>query len=283
MKILLVGSSGNLGSAVKRVFEAAGNSVDTTSSADRLALLDRRDVIDDKSIDLIINCAANNNVDSAEIDLVSHVESNLRLPVILAKSAIRSNAKFVTFSSTGCYGDYKTEPYTESDLLRPTTVFHKIKSFSENSVLKVAPNSLILRVGWLFGLTNSSKDFVRARVEEIKRGGVVYADNGQIGNPTSVDAVAYQLLHLVQENRCNFNIYNCVANPPVTRYEYVKAIAELLGQGDDVVKAPVGYFQRMAKVSRNESAINKRLTDDRLNIMNNWIDDLKDVLTRGYL
>ena len=220
---------------------------------------------------LVINCAADTDVEGAESAPEWAFAVNARLARALAEGAAATSAAMVHFSSTGCYGDWKDQPYNEQDPLRPTTAQHRSKAAGEVAVLQAHPQALVLRLGWLFGgVPGQRKNFVWARLVEAHQRAEIGSNPSQYGNPTDADGVARLTLELVAAEI--HGILNCVGEGgPASRLDYVAAILAAAGSATRVV--PV-RFARRAPVSPNESAVNARLTTLGLNTLPPWRDAL---------
>lgn len=223
---------------------------------------------------LIINCAADTDVEGAESDDRRAIAVNVTLAAALARAAAESGAPFVHFSSTGCYGGYKNTPYVETDPLRPTTAHHRSKALGEDAVLQVCPEAAILRLGWVFGgAPGQRKNFVWARLREAEGKAVIGSDPNQVGSPTSAADVVAQVLYLLERRHCT-GIFNCVGKgAPASRLDYVAAILAAAGRPTRVGPAT---FQRRAAVSPNEAASNARLQAADLLVMRPWREALAD-------
>ena len=269
--IVLTGSNGILGSAFVQHLPA-----------NRLVKLGRRDLnaADPAAIrrrmigltpSLVINCAADTDVESAEAAPECAFAVNATLAEALAQGAAETHARFVQFSSTGCYGDWKSEPYEETDPLRPTTAHHRSKALGEDLVLRAHPKALVLRLGWLFGgRRGQAKNFVWARLCEARDRSEIGCNAAQRGCPTSAADVVNQTRMLLESNAVG--IFNCVGGgPPARRIDYVAAILEAAGSQARVVPRD---FARRAPVSANEAALNARLRGKGLDRMPAWRESL---------
>lgn len=221
--------------------------------------------------DLILNCAADTDVEGAELNRERCIAANTILPSLLAKSATAAGAKMVHFSSTGCYGSWKKAPYAELDRLEPTTVHHLAKAAGEAEVWRHAQSPLILRLGWLFGGQPQHRDFVRARLRDITCAPEIAADPTQVGNPTSVKAVVHQVWHLLNEDIAG--TLNCTGEETVSRLEYVQAIIDSAQSNTRITPKK---FNRRAPVSPNEAATCEMLGIWKKNVMEPWRQSLKN-------
>lgn len=269
--IVLTGADGILGSAFAQGLPAH-----------RLVKLGRRDIdagdpaaalrrMIGLTPSLIINCAADTDVEGAEAAPDRALAVNATLAGALAQGAAETGASFVHFSSTGCYGDWKTEPYEETDTLRPTTAHHRSKALGEDLVLRTHSSALVMRLGWIFGgRRGHRKNFVWARLCEARDKAEIGSNPVQCGCPTAAVDVVAQTLTLLSAHATG--VFNCVGGgAPVRRIDYVSAILDAAGSRARVVPME---FTRRAPVSANEAAVNARLRAAGLDTMPPWRNSL---------
>ena len=266
MTWLLTGASGMLGSAFA---ESLGSQAVLLTRAE-LDVTDAKGVfaaVESRSPRVVINCAAHVDAEAAEHDADGSYRANAVLPGLLAQACRRVDAKLVHFSSTGCYGSWKAEPYTEEDPPAPTTVHHRSKLAGERQVIESGCEHLILRTGWLFGgSAGHKKNFVWRRLLEAAAKTRIESDAAQGGNPTYVEDVVRQTLALLDLGVNG--VFNCVARGSATRFDYVARI--VASAGLPCVVSPRGAFVRAAPVSANEAAINYRLQLLQADLMPEW-------------
>jgi dTDP-4-dehydrorhamnose reductase len=269
--IVLTGAGGILGSAfaqnlpARRLVSLTRNDLDPADPAGI-----RRRMIG-LTPSLIINCAADTDVEGAEAAPDRAFAVNVSLAAALAEGAAETNAAMVHFSSTGCYGDWKDAPYAESDPLRPTTAHHRSKALGEAAVLRACPSALVLRLGWVFGgRRGQRKNFVWARLCEARTKAEIGSNPTQRGCPTAATDVVAQTRALIAAGASG--VFNCVGGgEPGRRIDYVAAILAAAGSEARVVPAD---FARRAPVSPNEAAVNARLRAIGLDQMPPWRDSL---------
>lgn len=228
-------------------------------------------VVADARPDAVINCAAHTDVEGAERDPDAAFAANAVLPGLLGTAARRAGAVLVHLSSTGCYGDWKTEPYSEEDPVRPTTVHHRSKVSGEQAVRDSGCEHLILRAGWLYGgPPGGAKNFVWKRLVEARGTDRMTSVASQRGVPTFAPDVARQIAVLLGAGlRGTFNV---VAHGAASRFDYVSEIVRLSGLPCTVAPGPA--FKRLAAVSPNETAVNHRLRLLSLDRMGDWREPL---------
>lgn len=271
MKVLITGSNGMLGSSLlkllsyKEVVGFESDRLDVTNASECLEVLQKENPT------IIIHTAAYTNVEECEVNPQKTYKINTIGTQNLVNYCVNKDILFIYISSTGIYGTKKeNEPYNEFDEVSPTTIHHKSKYEAEKVVQNHLSRYLILRTGWLFGGgIKHSKNFVYKRYLEAKNSNQIYSDDSQIGNPTYVNDFVYQIEKLIDSKQ--YGIFNCVNEAKnISRYEYVRKIVELFDLNCEVKVAPDGMFKRVAKVSKNESAINYKLKLLNLNVMNSY-------------
>ena len=257
--IVLTGSAGVLGTYIDLEAKAQSHNLhcldrrllEYSNKAELFSFLDRT------SPNIIINCAADTDTEGAEENQQRAYYANVEIPGTLARYCAGKGIKFVHFSSTGCYGNYKDTPYTEYDDMLPTTVSHRSKYLGELATQHYCSESICLRLGWVFGgNTGHRKNFVLGRIREATGESEISSDPFQVGNPTYAGDIAVRLFDLIADDFVG--IANCVSEGPATRYDYVKRIIDSAKLSCRVVKAKEPFI-RKAAVSHNESAINLRM------------------------
>lgn len=268
--ITLTGSNGLLGNAFKQAIPEPERVCLTRAdlSLDALAATILRLVPA-----VVVNCAAATNLETAEQDPTEDTQVNAHLPALLADACKQAGALLVHFSSTGCYGNWKSAPYNETDELRPTTVHHRNKADGEAAIRRSGCRHLILRTGWLYGGTPAfAKNFVWKRLLEAHGKTDMTSDASQRGNPTYVGDLVRQTMTLLDTSQTG--TFNVVAKGVASRFEYVKAIVDAARLPCKVSPGPA--FARLAKVSPNEGAVNTRLQMLNLDVMPDWRASLSD-------
>lgn len=271
-RIILTGAGGLLGGAFREAL--AGQSVIAVGrgqlDADAPDILAK--IVGDSAADLVINCAAHTDVEAAERDAAADFKVNGRLPGVIGEICKKYGATLVHFSSTGCYGDWKSTPYCEDDDVRPTTAHHRAKLAGEEAIRNSGCRHIVLRTGWLYGGSpDQPKNFVWKRLVEARATDMMTSDASQHGCPTYAADLARQALFMVE--RSLEGTFNVTAQGSASRYEYVAAIVEAASL-PCIVKPGPG-FKRLAPVSPNETSVNRRLQQMGLDRMPEWRDSLR--------
>lgn len=275
-KILITGANGMLGS---NLLKDLSNYETVGCTSKQLDITDREEValvLEKEVPDCIIHTAAFTNVELCETEADQAYHINTIGTQNLVNYCIGKEVLFIYISSTGIYGTGQNMPYSEFDKVCPTTVHHHSKLEAEKIVQNHLHRYLILRTGWLYGgdITHQ-KNFIYKRYLEAKESDKIHSDDSQIGNPTYIKNLVKQIELLISSKQ--YGLYNCVDHAEnISRYDYVKKIIELFELTCKVEVAPAGMFKRIAPVSQNESALNYKLNLQKLNVMKNWDDSLRE-------
>lgn len=227
MKILLLGSEGQLGKEISKTFEEL-NLIQYTRENLDLESSDIKEKIISISPNIVINCAAYTNVDGAENDKKQAYKVNSQALRDLSNATQEINCKFVHFSTDYVFsGDSKT-PYKEGSPTNPKTIYGKSKLEGENFINEFSTNFLIFRVGWLY--SSNGNNFVKKIILKHKEDAKLKIVNDQFGTPTSASFVAKTLKEVFEHK--NFwhknGVYHLSCNGKANWYEFTTSIFEYI-------------------------------------------------------
>jgi len=194
MRIAVTGKTGQVARALLERAPLAGASVELIGRP-ALDLTHPHNVVDILSAarpDLIVSAAAYTAVDKAEDEPRLAHAINEEGPRALARAAARLGVPMLHVSTDYVFDGSKSAPWTESDRTSPLGVYGRSKRAGEEAVMAAAPESVVLRIGWVYSPfgTNFAKTVVRLASErETLR---IVAD--QHGGPTSALDVADGIL-----------------------------------------------------------------------------------------
>lgn len=228
-RILLLGSTGLLGSAITEKFQTIDDFELVAPKRDQLDLVDfssLADFITEVKPDIIVNAAGYNAVDQAEDDEVECFKLNAELPKVLAIHAYQNGAKLVQFSSDYVFDGSNAEGYLES---HPRTgqlnKYGVSKALGEANVENFTDNYWLIRISWLFG-TRTRPNFVRAMLNLATTNSIIPVVNDQIGKPTYAPDVANALTQLIAQEY-NTGIYHLPNENSVSWYDFAREIFAL--------------------------------------------------------
>lgn len=235
MKILLTGTTGQLGYELERSLQPLGQVV--VAGRDRMDLGDImqiREVVRMVKPDLIVNPAAYTAVDQAESEPDTAMRVNAHAPAAMAEEARRLGAAMVHYSTDYVFDGRSRTPYREDDPTSPRSVYGQSKLAGEQAVIAAGIPYLIFRTSWVYGMRG--KNFLRTILrlagerEELR----IVAD--QHGAPTwcrTIADVSTQVLAQAhgasdarQWWRDKSGIYSLTASGQTTWHEFAQAIVD---------------------------------------------------------
>jgi dTDP-4-dehydrorhamnose reductase len=203
MKILLLGSNGQLGRELERQLPAAGNVVAFPRSAlDITNHQSVRDAVLAIQPSIIVNAAAYTAVDKAETDTEHAYAINAEAVANLAKIAQKERAWLIHYSTDYVFDGSKPSPYLETDKPNPINVYGASKLAGETAIAAADCQHLIFRTTWVIGKdgNNFAKTILRLATE---RDALRVIDD-QIGVPTSpslITRVTIDAIRAIKESK----------------------------------------------------------------------------------
>jgi dTDP-4-dehydrorhamnose reductase len=199
--ILVIGSHGRLGAALAREWRAQGETVHgfTRTELDLAWEQARlRAALEPLDFGVLVNCAAQTNVDRCETEEDEAFRLNAEAPTIIADVCRRKGARMIHISTDYVFDGAKTEPYTEDDPALPISLYGASKRAGEAGVLTATEGrALVVRVSWVFGPDKPS--FVDQILQRARNEEHVAAIGDKIATPTYTIDTAHLLRPLLRE------------------------------------------------------------------------------------
>jgi dTDP-4-dehydrorhamnose reductase len=230
VRVFVTGGAGQLGSAIVAAF--SGHRVVAPSSAalditDGLAV---RRALEEARPDLIVNCAAYNNVDGAEDRPDDALALNAFAVHTLAQAAEETGAALVHYGTDFVFDGTASTPYDEDVTPAPRSKYAASKLLGERFALE-APRGYVLRVESLFGVPRTfagRRGSMDGIVRGLEEGREIPVFTDRTVSPGYVVDIAAATRHLVEAG-APAGIYHCV-NQGATRWvEIAGELARLLG------------------------------------------------------
>ena len=278
MKILLLGSKGMLGSDCRTVLSENYEIL----SPDKKEL----DIVSwDKVIDrmhhlhpeIVLNCAAVTDLDVCEESRHSYMvkKVNVEGPRNIAQASARYDCKVIQISSDQVFDGEKAvpQPYFEDDTLDPLSAYGRSKMESEIAVRENAPDYMIIRTGWLYGMEGDN--FVKALLASVlgkKKSKKVKVVEDQFGSPTWSYRLAQQIQELIHTD--GKGTYHATAEGYCSRLEYARFILDKLNLKASLEPCSLAECRRKAKRPANCILENRILKKYGINLLPDWKEDL---------
>ncbi|MDR3401872.1 MAG: dTDP-4-dehydrorhamnose reductase [Chthoniobacter sp.] len=207
--IVIVGSGGRLGAALLREWRARGEQV---LGFDRAALdLGNGPAIHERleplDFDVLVNCAAQTNVDHCEREPEEAFRVNSSAVATLAEIGARKKARCIHISTDYVFDGTKGTAYEEGDKPNPISKYGESKLAGERGLLAVSDRHLAVRVSWVFGRDRAS--FVDQIIQRALGQDRVEAIADKVSVPTYTLDAARLLLALVDRPEIGGVVHLC--------------------------------------------------------------------------
>lgn len=217
-KIVIIGAGGRLGAALLQKYQKDFGATGFNHAQLDLGNVEQlRATLVPLKYDVLINTAAQTNVDRCETHRDEAFLLNAEAPRILAEICGQRDAKMIHVSTDYVFDGNKPEPYTEEDSADPISLYGESKREGERRVLATSARHLVLRVSWVFGPERPS--FVDHMLQQARENEQVSAVSDKFSAPTYTRDIVEMLpaffgiesgsgiLHFANAGACNWQEY----------------------------------------------------------------------------
>ncbi len=243
MKILLLGSTGQVGQELRQTLAAiAPAQVVSWSRADLdLAQLDNIvPAIATLAPDVIVNAAAYTAVDQAESepDLAHHL--NALVPGRLAAASAHCGATLVHISTDYVFDGRQNRPYQPEDVANPLGVYGRTKWAGEEAIRQQCDRHAIVRTAWVYGC-HGKGNFVKTMLRLGAERETLRVVIDQVGSPTWAWDLAQAIAALIPRlEPSTYGTYHYTNSGAISWYDFAVAIFEEASE--------IGYPLRVSQV-----------------------------------
>ena len=242
MRILVTGKNGQLGRSIQKIV-SADTKIDNNQSTNDFIFVGR-EILDlnsesnishyfsnNNKFDIIINCAAYTQVDSAEQEAELANQINHLAVKQLASIASNQRAKLLHISTDYVFDGESNKPYTETDTLNPINVYGRTKLAGEKALQALMPiNAIIIRTSWLY--SEYGNNFVSTMLKLGKEQDELSVVNDQMGSPTYAADLADAILEIIKHKKFTdlgqtMQIYHYSSEGEISWYEFTKEIFKI--------------------------------------------------------
>ena len=243
--ILITGANGQLGYDFQRIFQKENIPYIATDwqELDITDIEKVREFVRGKEIELIINCAAYNNVDRAEEEQEACYKLNAYAPRDLAIVAKEIGAEYITYSTDFVFDGAKREAYSEEDTPAPLSVYSQAKALGEKLVLESYDKAFVVRTSWVFGIANNN--FNRQVINWSRARDILGIVDDQVSSPTYSYDLALYSWELIKSKK--YGLYHLSNDGEASKYEQAKYVLEAIGWQGTLNRAKSSDFPLPAK------------------------------------
>ena len=248
MKVLVIGSEGQLGLEFKRISNSYNFLSWFFSTSKTLNLL-RLDTINPYlnkiNPNVIINCAAYTNVDKAETESKLANTINHEAVDIISKWTSNNHIKLIHISTDYVFDGQSNKPYLENSKTKPLNQYGSSKLKGEIACLKNDPNSIVIRTSWLY--SSFGKNFVKTIIDLMKKNNSVKVVNDQIGSPTYANDLAKVVMYIIINSKYKSGLFHYSNEGEISWYEFAKSIRAFYKLDCELIGVSSDEFKTLAK------------------------------------
>tara|TARA_Y100001954_G_scaffold157036_1_gene166852 strand:+ start:21095 stop:21952 length:858 start_codon:yes stop_codon:yes gene_type:complete len=229
MKILVTGSSGQLGQEINKI--SANYNYDwyfTSSNNFDISKLNKiNSNLSEINPDIIINCSAYTSVEKAEKDYrLANILNNKSVDII-SKWTYNNNCKLIHISTNFVFNGKSKIPLKEDCETGPINIYGKTKLDGDLVCVANNPNSIILRTSWLY--SSYGNNFVKNIISKIRNNKEINVVNDEYGSPTYAANLANVIMQIISYKFWHPGIYNFTDDGDLSWYDFACEIRDLIG------------------------------------------------------
>ena len=282
-RVLVVGA-GFLGSNIAQEFRdhivTQTNLTKIQKDSYILDITDGEKVIDcfnDVRPSIVINCAANTEIDFLEKNAQIAYSINGDGVRNLAVAAERSNVKFIHISTDGVF-DGTCGNYTEEDKPNPINVYARSKIIGEEHVVRNCSNHVIVRTNF-YGYHPQNKFLFNNILSKLRKKEKIIGFDDVIFTPLEVSNLSRQISDVAFSNYVG--ILNLSSNESISKYQFCCSVAEAFGFDSNLIrKGSIEDAGFITKRPKNTSLVNtrsKQITKSKITSLTDWLLKIREL------
>jgi len=286
LKVTVIGSTGQLGQDLMRVF---GNDVAGFTHQD-LDVTDEAGVtsaIRSLEPDWVLNTAAFHRVDDCELDPTLTFAVNALGALNVARAAADVGSGVVFYSTDYVFGGQDRErgrPYEEGDSPRPLSVYGASKVAGEQLVMQANARHLVVRSAGLYGTATSHKGwtFPELMINKARTEGLVRVVTDQVLSPTFTADLAQKTKELIEHDATG--LFHLTNTGECSWFEFAQEALDIAGVEAKMESISTGQLHQRARRPPYSALVSTRLEEVGLSPLRPWKEALGDYLqTKGVI
>jgi len=270
MRVLVLGSGGQLGSELCRVMEEHDLIPTKHSEVDVSRLPSLVEFSKQVRPEVVINATGYTDVDGCEANRERAFLVNAIGARNAAIAAREAGAELIHISTDYVFDGRKEEPYVECDMAMPLSNYGWSKLMGERMAMEQNPRTFILRIAWLYSL--AGRNFVKTILALARDRDELCIVNDQRGTPTFAGDVAMQIKLLMGTE--SYGLYHCTSQGSCTWCDFAREILRLAKIPVRVKPVTSAEYPRPARRPAYSVLDNLMLRVQGLDIMPPWQDSL---------
>jgi dTDP-4-dehydrorhamnose reductase len=245
VKVILLGSNGQL--AKEFLINSSNFNFELVSfnktMLDITNFFELKEAIRRNMPDIVLNCAAYNQVDRAESDWEVAYKVNALGPRNLAMLSNEFNFILVHFSSDYVFDGASKKPYLIFDEPNPISVYGKSKLSGEREISSLCSKYYIVRTSWVFG--DGPNSFPRKLAEWSNGKNSLKIVDDQVSSPTSARYLALKTLNMIKD--MPYGTYHITNSGYCSKFQWAEFIFNALKVKIELIPVKSDEFVTPAK------------------------------------
>ncbi len=228
-RVLLIGGSGQLGSAIRQRWSDCEIVAPSHGELPLEESARVRDALDRVRPDVLVNAAAFHDVDECENEPERAFAVNTVAVGRAASLALERGVRFVTVSTDYVFDGKAREPYAEAAAPHPLSVYGASKLAGEYLSDRAGSRAFVVRTCGLYGSASSARrPLIERALAHNTEGPPLRVVADVIASPTFAGHLAVALRKLIESE--SYGLYHAVNAEPVSWYEFVATAVQLAGK-----------------------------------------------------
>lgn len=228
-RVLLLGSTGKMGTALREVFKddyiVVGKNTQDYNALDFERV---RNLVEENIPDIVINTVAFLGIDPCEGEPEKALRLNALYPKFLAELSNKKEFLLIHFSTDAVFDSRKRGFYTEADCPQPPNLYGLTKYGGDCFIQAVAKNYYIFRLSVLFGETPKNTQFIEKMLQKVREGQkVLRVADDIVSSPSYSMDIAREIKQIV-ESSLKFGLYHIANEGKATLYDLMGEVVKNL-------------------------------------------------------
>jgi len=253
IKVLILGSTGQLGSALNNLLKKDKKLklIKLKKEIDNLNIKNYLNKIQTK-VDIIINCIAYTDVEKSNTDKKKTLLLNKEFPNYLAKYCKINDTILIHFSTDFVFSTKSKIKISENSKYSPINFYGYSKMMGEKCIIRSNAKYLIFRTSWLY--SRKRKNFLKTILTKIRERKKLHVISDNYGIPTStkfiVDFFKTNFKQFLNESNQK-QIFHLVPNGYCSWYEFSLEIHKVFfPKRKNETIYPISYKKYFSKIKR---------------------------------
>ena len=248
MKVLVLGSSGQLGSEIRFLSKGYTELEFVFTSSSELDITGEDSLqarFREGNFDYCINCAAYTAVDKAETDVEKAYLVNAQGVKNIAQVCERYNVVLIHVSTDFVFSGEGSVPLNENAATNPVSVYGETKLKGEQVIQEQWSKHFIFRTSWLY--SSFGNNFVKTMLRLAESRPEVNVVSDQYGTPTYARDLARLILIVIESKSVDYGLYHYSNEGGISWYGFAKEIFEIKGVNIQLNAIPTSEYPTPAK------------------------------------